>query len=194
MSRVNTRQERQGQLSMLLEEDPFRTDEDLARHFQVSVQTIRLDRLALGIPELRERTKAVAQRTHSQVRSIPQSEIVGELVDVELEQRGISVLSTTPAMAFERSGLVRGHFLFAQAETLAVAIIDAESAYTGVVNVKYKRPVRVGERVVAKAELMRRRSEQEFVVLVMSRSNDEDVFRGKFVVTSQRQDPQRGEN
>ena len=33
----------------------FITDEDLAEKFQVSIQTVRLDRMELSIPELRER-------------------------------------------------------------------------------------------------------------------------------------------
>lgn len=37
-----------------LRQNPFMTDEQLADAFEVSVQTIRLDRLLLGIPELRE--------------------------------------------------------------------------------------------------------------------------------------------
>ena len=37
-----------------LNEQPYLTDGELAERFGVSVPTIRLDRLALGIPELRE--------------------------------------------------------------------------------------------------------------------------------------------
>ena len=36
-----------------LEMDPLQTDEALAQRFGVSVQTIRLDRLELGLPEMR---------------------------------------------------------------------------------------------------------------------------------------------
>ena len=44
---------RQKKLVELMESDPFMTDEDLSEKFGVSIQTIRLDRLELGIPELR---------------------------------------------------------------------------------------------------------------------------------------------
>ena len=40
-------------LKKLLRDNPFSTDEQLAKMLDVSVQTIRLDRVALGIPELR---------------------------------------------------------------------------------------------------------------------------------------------
>ena len=46
--------ERQELLQQTIESNPFITDEDLAEKFQVSIQTVRLDRMELSIPELRE--------------------------------------------------------------------------------------------------------------------------------------------
>lgn len=68
---------RQRQLRKYLEEDPFLTDEDLAGILSVSVQTIRLDRQNLHIPELRERVKSVARGEVSQVRTLVGGELVG---------------------------------------------------------------------------------------------------------------------
>ena len=48
---------RHEQLKNLIEHSPFVTDEELAIRFGVSIQTIRLDRMEMGIPELRERTR-----------------------------------------------------------------------------------------------------------------------------------------
>lgn len=177
-----TRSQRQRLLVETLRANPFLTDEELAATFGVSVQTIRLDRLALGIPELRERTREVARRTYAQVKSIGAREIVGELVDIELGRSGISILETTEEMVFEKTRIVRSHFLFAQADSLALAIIDAQVAVTGLVNAKFRRPVQAGERLVAKAEVIRRKGEDKFVVLVVTRSGSEQVFRAKFVV------------
>lgn len=176
-----TRQTRQTNLAAALKEDPFLTDLDLARLFDVSVQTVRLDRLALAIPELRERLRLAAERVHGRVRSLGSREIIGELVDIEPDAQGISILPTTDDMVFEKTRIVRGHYLFAQAESLALAIVDADIVVTGLVNVKYKRPVQVGERLVAKAEIIRRRGNKH-VVLVTTRSGDEQVFRAKFMV------------
>jgi acyl-coenzyme A thioesterase PaaI-like protein len=166
-----------------LRDNPFLTDAELAEHFQVSVQTIRLDRLALGIPELRERVKEVAERTHGQVKSLQSKEIVGELIDITLGQNGISLLETTESMVFERSRIVRGHYIFAQADSLAIALIDADVALTGLANIKYRRPVQVGEKLIAKGEVLRRKG-NKFVVLVTTRVGSEPVFRGKFVVAA----------
>ena len=147
------------------------------------MQTVRLDRLALGIPELRERLRVAAERVYSRVRSLGSREIVGELVDIEPDQQGISILATTEDMVFEKTRIVRGHFLFAQAESLALACVDAEIVVTGLVNAKYKRPVQVGERLVAKAEIIRRRGNKP-VVQVVTKSGEEQVFRAKFVVVA----------
>ena len=175
------KRDRQTQLREKIRENPFLSDEDLAELFEVSIQTIRLDRLALGIPELRERTKHVAERTYGIVKSMGSKEIVGELIDITLGEWGISILETTDEMVFERSQVVRGQYIFAQAESLAIALVDADVVLTGLANVKFKRPVTVGEKLVAKGEVIRRRG-AHYVVLVESRSGLEKVFRGKFSV------------
>lgn len=175
------KRERQQQLREKIRENPFFSDEDLAELFDVSIQTVRLDRLALGIPELRERTKTVAERTYGIVKSMGSKEIVGELIDITLGERGISILETADEMVFERSRVVRGQYIFAQAESLAIALIDAAVVLTGLANVKFKRPITVGEKLVAKGEVIRRRG-AHYVVLVETKVGTEKVFRGKFSV------------
>jgi len=179
----SSRVERLRRLTEKLEANPFLTDEDLAESFDVSVQTIRLDRLTLGIPELRERVKQVARRTYGRVRSLGMKEIVGDLIDVVIEERAISAMTATDDMTFERTGVVRGHFLFAQADSLAIALVDAPVALTGLANIKFKRPVRVGEKLIAKAEVIRRKG-NKLVVLVQTWVGQDLVFRGKFVVVA----------
>jgi acyl-coenzyme A thioesterase PaaI-like protein len=185
------RHARQSELQAALAADPFLTDIDLAQRFHVSVQTVRLDRLALGLPELRERLRLAAERAYSRVRSLGSREIVGELVDLDPDRQGISVLTTAADMVFEKTRIVRGHYLFAQAESLALAIVDAEIVVTGLVNVKYKRPVQVGERLVAKAEIIRRHRNKH-VVLVVTKAAEDQVFRAKFVVVALPEIPEPG--
>ncbi|KAB3535207.1 transcription factor FapR [Alkaliphilus pronyensis] len=172
---------RQQKLLDLLDNDPFVTDEDLADKFFVSIQTIRLDRLELGIPELRERVKKVAEKNYQKVRSIVGTEIIGELIDLSLGERGISILETTPDMAFSKTNIVRGHHIFSQAESLAMSVIDAEVALTGVSNIKYLSPVQAGDKMVAKAEVVRVRGNKHFVH-VKIHVNQNQVFRGKFIL------------
>ena len=183
MSKKLSKRERQKELVERLKEDPFLTDEELMQLFNVSIQTIRLDRLELRIPELRERIKNVAEQSYSKVRSIGGTEIVGELVDINLGKSGITILETDESMAFKKTNLVRGHHIFAQAESLAIAVIDADVALTGVANIKYKTPVKAGEKLIAKAEVVRKRGNKYFVH-VFTYVGQEQVFRGKFILVS----------
>jgi len=162
---------------------PFLTDEELAKLLQVSIQTIRLDRLELGIPELRERIKKMAEKAQNKVKSIASGEVIGELIDLELGKSGISLMKITEDMVFEKTQVARGHYVFSQANSLALAIIDAPMVVTGLANIKYKMPVHVGEKLVAKAEVIRKRGNKYFV-WVKTRNEMQEVFRAKFIMVS----------
>ena len=170
------------QLQRLLREDPLLTDRQLAELLRVSVPTVRLDRTRLGIPELRERARRLARRV-SDPRSLYPEEVVGELLELQLGRGGLSVLRTDERMAFARTQIVRGHFLFAQANSLAVACVDADAAVTGSARLRFVRPVRVGETVVAQAEVVRGR-QGRFVVRVHSRVAGQEAVRALFVVAA----------
>ncbi len=177
------KRERQKKLMEKVKEDPFMKDEELSEHFDVSIQTIRLDRMEMGIPELRERIKGVASENYQKVKSLESREIVGELVDLTLGRKGISILETNQEMAFERNRIVRGHFIYSLAETLAISVIDAKVALIGVANIKYKNPVIAGARLVAKAEVKRAKA-NSFIAWVSIREKQTEVFRGKFILVS----------
>jgi acyl-coenzyme A thioesterase PaaI-like protein len=177
------KKERQNVLYGKIKEDPFLTDEELADMFSVSIPTIRLDRLELGIPELRERIKNVAEKNYSKVKSLLSKEIVGELIDLDLNRSGISVLETDMNMAFEKTKIVRGHFIYSLAESLAIAAIDANVALVGVANIKYKTPVYAGGKLIARAEVRKVR-EKNYIVWVRILEKQVEVFRGKFILVS----------
>ncbi|MFB4162625.1 transcription factor FapR [Alteribacillus sp. JSM 102045] len=175
------KKERQQLLKEKIEADPFITDESLAETFGVSVQTIRLDRLELSIPELRERIKHVAREHLDEVKALPLEEVIGEIVDLRLDEEAISILDIGQEHVFSRTGIARGHYLFAQANSLAVAIINDELALTTKASVHFSRQVKAGERVVAKANVTEP-GKSKTVVEVTSRVNRETVFHGEFVM------------
>ncbi len=170
-------------LQKLLRDNPFSTDEQLAQLLHVSVQTIRLDRVALAIPELRVRTRTMAEEAQTKVRAIDKKDIVGELLDLELNKTGISTLKISADMVLDKTGVARGYYMFAMANTLALAVVDAETALTAVGNVKYKVPVNAGATLVAKAALTHRRLDK-YYIFVSIKSNSEEVFRAKFIIVS----------
>ncbi|WP_217598144.1 DeoR family transcriptional regulator, partial [Cohnella sp. GbtcB17] len=75
---------RHQQLARLIEENPFLSDRELSRLLKVSLQTIRLDRLELAIPGLRERLKLMAERSYDPVRPPPLHEGIGDILDLQL--------------------------------------------------------------------------------------------------------------
>ncbi|KAB7668604.1 transcription factor FapR [Bacillus sp. B1-b2] len=176
------KKERQAMLVHTIRETPFITDEDLAEKFSVSVQTIRLDRLELSIPELRERIKNVATKTlEDEVKALPIEEVIGDIIDMELDHSAISIFEMQQEHVFKRNGIARGHHLFAQANSLAVALINDELALTAKANIHFTRSVKIGERIIAKAKVNHIDSKSgRTSVEVNSYVNSELVFKGEF--------------
>lgn len=176
------KKDRQQLLLAKIEDNPFVTDDQLAAEFNVSVQTIRLDRMELAIPELRERIKGVAAKNYSnKLKSLPIDEVIGEIIDIELDERAISIFDVKNEHVFQRNGIARGHHLFAQANSLAVAVINDVFALTVRSTITFIKPVHAGDRVVTKAVVTTRNEEKNRTYIkVTSTVENELVFVGEF--------------
>jgi acyl-coenzyme A thioesterase PaaI-like protein len=172
---------RQQRLLQAIEENPFMTDEELMRTFEVSIQTVRLDRLELGIPELRERMKHMAVKNYDQVRSMPLDEIIGEVIDIQLNHSGISIFEIKEEHVFSRTKIARGHHIFSQANSLAVAVINDPIALTASADIRFVRSVKLGEKCVAKA-YVRSLSKGKAKVETFTYVGEEIVFQGVFTI------------
>lgn len=180
---------RQEQLAKAIEENPFITDDELTKMFHVSIQTIRLDRLELGIPEYRERIKMMAEQTYDQVRSLPIHEVIGEVIDLQLDHSGISIFEIKEEHTFSRTRIARGHHIFAQANSLAVAVIDDPVALTASADIRFLRPVHLHEKCIAKAYVRSDSNKRgKASVEVLTYVEDEPVFQGKFFIYRSNQD------
>ncbi|WP_128655035.1 transcription factor FapR [Paenibacillus sp. 598K] len=189
------KRERQQQLAKLIEDNPFMTDRELNRRLKVSIQTIRLDRLELGIPELRERLKLMAERSYDPVRSLPLHEIIGDIIDLQLDKSGISIFEIREEHVFSRTGIARGHHIFAQANSLAVAVIDDEIALTASADLRFVRPIRLHEKCIAKAYVRSGPGERSKAkVEVITYVGEEMVFQGHFVVFRSREKQREGDH
>ena len=171
--------QRQEELQTHLQEDPFLTDEQLATTFGVSIQTIRLDRLELNIPELRTRIQNVAREGADKIRSLSVQEVVGEIIDIELNNNALSLFIIEREHVFEKNEIARGHFLFAQANSLCVALIDEPLALTTHAEVDFKRPAKLGDKVVAKARV-KSMDDNKASIEVESKISNKTIFTGKF--------------
>ncbi|MCO5385461.1 transcription factor FapR [Desulfosporosinus sp.] len=176
-----SKEERRKLLGEALLKNPFSTDEELSERFKVSVSTIRLDRGELGIPELRERTRAVAQEAYSTLKSLDDQELIGELLELVIGERACSKLMIDESMVLTKARVARGHYLFAQANSLAIALVDAKVALTGSVELKFIRPVQLGEVVIAKGIVLKRKQNKYWVQILVS-VGSEEVLKGNWIL------------
>ncbi len=180
-----TKKERQGQLTEILDNNPLLTDKELASRFNVSVQTIRLDRLEMGIPEVRERTKSAAS-AYARLKSVSGGEVIGNLISLELDDYAESIMITTQEMALQRSHIIRGHYLFAQANSLAVSVIDAKNVLTGKVVLDFHKTVHIDDEIRARAEV-KKKEKYKYNINVMAYKSDKLVFSGDFIMFAKKE-------
>jgi len=174
-------QMRHQQLQTELEKNPFLSDDQLATRLNVSIHTVRADRRRVGIPEVRKRGSVAASGLFAHARTLSRQEIVGELLEINLDRDGLSLLDTTAEMGLEKSGIIRGHVVFSQANTLANAIVDAEVALTSEAQVRFMAPVYAGERLLAKARVIGGKRHRKQVEVIM-KTKQKIVFEGLFTI------------
>ncbi len=100
---------------------------------------------------------------------------------LNLDQSAISIFDVKEEHVFKRNKIARGHHIFAQANSLAVAVINDELALTAKANIQFIRSVKQNERVIAKARVLKIDDETDRTfVEVKSYVNNELVFTGEF--------------
>ncbi|GAA3651643.1 transcription factor FapR [Asaccharospora irregularis] len=176
-----SRAQRQKELIDMLKTDPFYTDEELANLFGVSIQTIRLDRMSLNIPELRERVKLIAETETSKVKTLGVKEITGEIIDLSVGSLGISMLEITEDMIYSKTNTLRDTYIFSLANSLAMATIDAPKVIMRVANIKCLKLIEQKDRLIAKAEVYRKVDRKHYVKVIVNNKSQEQIFRGKFI-------------
>ena len=126
--------------------------------------------------------KSVAAHNFGEeVKSLPLDEVIGEIIDIDLDKQAISIFDITQEHVFARNGIARGHHLFAQANSLAVAVINDELALTRKSTITFVKPVKAGDRVIAKAIVLSKDTEKNSTLIeVTSKVENETVFIGQF--------------
>ena len=147
--RSELKQKRHKKLLGLLDADPLMSDRELAAALNVSVGTIRLDRGVLNVPELRERARQMAENASSRLTSMKQEEVLGEIVELEPNRLALSVLPTNRAYAFRHTDLIADNYIYAQAASLAIAVVKEELVIVCSARAQFKCPARVGDRLTA---------------------------------------------
>ncbi len=177
-----SRQERHRQLLGILAQDPLLTDQSLARRLGVSVPTIRLDRMALGIPALQSRSRALAKQMLRVEAWTEPADMLGDVVSFvsgRSARASLVIDRNTPSMM--RQGVVPAYFLLAQAERLLYRVLGADNVLPGLVYARYLRPVGAGERLHMMVDMVRK-TRGRVVVVVQIDAGESSVFRAKYAV------------
>jgi len=102
-------------------------------------------------------------------------------VPVKVEKGKAEVeLKTIPEMVADEKGLVHGGFVFGQADYAAMLAVNHPNVVLGSASVKFLKPVKVGDVLLAKAEVVKEEGKKRIVAVSVER-NGEEVFAGEFV-------------
>ena len=157
------------------------TDNELAAKLNVSISTVRLDRALLGVPELRERIKTMAQNAVSKLQSLSPSEVIGDLLELEPDKWALSVLKTAREMAFRFTDIVSDNYIYSQASSIAVAAIEAANVIIDSMRGEYKGHAHVGDVLIARAKVGVNHDGKR-IVSVRTKVGDKEIFVGRFIV------------
>ncbi len=102
-------------------------------------------------------------------------------IPVAIDDTGSKVtLTTTKNMAADEKGLIHGGFVFGLADYAAMVAVNHPNVVLGGADVKFIKPVRVGEQLTATAEILPEQGKKKPVRVRVNRGDDL-VFDGEFV-------------
>ncbi len=88
-------------------------------------------------------------------------------------------LDTTASMAVDAQGLVHGGFVFGLADYAAMLAVNDPNVVLGAAEARFLKPVRMGDRIVASAQMLDSHG-RKHKVRVEASVNSEKVFEGTF--------------
>lgn len=112
--------------------------------------------------------------THQKINQ----EICGKPLEVKKGYSRVELV-TLESMAADQSGLVHGGFIFGQADYAAMIAVNHPNVVLGGADVKFLKPVKTGERVLAEARVTAVEGKKNTVEVVVTRG-EEKVFAGHF--------------
>ncbi len=113
--------------------------------------------------------------THTQI----DQSLCGHPLDVGEGTSRVS-LTTADRMTVDGHGLVHGGYIFGLADYAAMIAVNDPNVVLGGAEVKFLKPVQVGQTVVAEAKVLEQ-SGKKYKVEVMVRRAHDTVFSGEFV-------------
>ncbi len=106
------------------------------------------------------------------------TDLCGKPVNLEVGKSTIEFM-TTSRMAVDGTGLVHGGFIFGLADHAAMLAVNHPYVVLGSADVKFTKPVRIGEVVIAEAKVVSSKGKKHMVTAEVKNKND-IVFLGEF--------------
>ena len=113
--------------------------------------------------------------THRQI----DRKLCGKALFAEDGQSRVELVATA-RMAVDEVGLVHGGFIFGLADYAAMIAVNHPHVVLGASDVKFLKPVQVGETVVAHARVQEVKGKKYWVSVSVAK-DDVDVFQGMFI-------------
>ncbi len=85
-----------------------------------------------------------------------------------------------PEMAVDEKGLVHGGFIFSQADYTAMLAVNHPNVVLGAAEVRFLKPTKVGDFLVAVAKVEKEEGKKKFVSVSIKKDNEE-IFKGTFI-------------
>src|SRR5699024_8929232 len=102
-----------------------------------------------------------------------------EIIDIELNDYALSLFIVEDGHVFQKNKIARGHYLFAQANSLCVAVIDEPLALTKSADIEFTRASKLGDKVISKA-VGEKMDGNTAKINVKIRVEPETVLKGRF--------------
>jgi methylthioribose-1-phosphate isomerase len=118
---------------------------------------------------------SISQNTHKKINS----KLSGEIIKLETNY-SIIRLKTTSEMIVDQTGLIHGGFIFSLADYASMVAINHPNVVLGSATVKFIKPVKDGEVLIAEGKLTKVEGKKNIVEVEVKKDN-EVVFNGEFV-------------
>ena len=115
------------------------------------------------------------QNTHLEINN----RLSGEILKLDQNYSKVQ-LQTTSEMRVDKMGLIHGGFIFSLADFAAMVAINHPNVVLGGANVRFLKPVKEGDILIAEAQLSKKEGKKLIVEVEINRSN-EVVFNGEFI-------------
>ena len=112
--------------------------------------------------------------THKQI----DTKLCGTPICLEQDFSKVEMM-TDETMAVDQTGLVHGGFIFGLADHAAMVAVNHPNVVLGSADVKFLKPMKAGEKVIATANVILKDGKKQIVSVAVNRG-DEVVFQGEF--------------